>query len=116
MHPNPIYRSLTRPILWMGMERVPGALLVLGTGTLALAGLMLAGNYIATALILGAGGASTVGFARLAEHDPAFFRTLARRLKYDDIYPARVSVIDTTTGQRSTHRTGRRARYGQGLQ
>ena len=107
MHPNPIYRSLTRAPLWMGMERVPGALLVLSTGTLALAGLMLAGNYIAAALILATGAASTVGFARLGEHDPIFFQTFLRRLKYDDIYPARVSTIDTTTGQRLRRSEGR---------
>ena len=89
MHPNPLYPSLIRPPLWMGMERIPGALLVLGTVAMTLTSLMLAGNYIAAVLIVATGAGLTVGFAWIAERDPAFFRVLGRRLRYDDIHPAR---------------------------
>lgn len=90
---NPIFRSLTRPVLWMGMERVPGALLVLGTGMLTLTGLMFAGDYVVTALVVAVAAAGMVGLKKLAERDPQACRVILRRLQRRDIYPARKTTI-----------------------
>lgn len=90
MEDRPIFRSLTRAPRWMGMERVPGALWVLGAGMLILTGLMYAGAFVSSALVAAAAAGGIAGLRRLGDHDPVFFQVAVRRLRYRDIYPARV--------------------------
>ena len=94
MEDHVIFRSLTRAPRWMGMERIPGALWVLGSGMLILTGLMYAGAFGLTALVAALCAAGITGLRRLGDHDPVFFRVAFRRLRYRDIYPARVLCRD----------------------
>ena len=88
-HPNPIHRALWRPVLWMGAERITGALWVLLVILLVLMGLMLAGVWIVTTLILAGGLAGFVYLQKLAETDPRMTRVFLRStLRYRGIYPA----------------------------
>ena len=107
MRPNPVFPSLWRPVLWMGMERIPGALLILLTFLLVMMGLMLAGDYIATVLIVASATVGTVYLQRIAEQDPQFFKVWFRRLPRDTIYPARRTRI-ASTGRGGTERGGTR--------
>ncbi len=101
---NPIFRSLWQPVLWMGMERVTGASWVLFILFLVIMGLMFAGAYLVTLLIVAGGVAGGVYLAKLAEQDPQFTRVALRRtLRYRDIYPACRTRIATV---------GREIRFG----
>jgi len=88
MRPFYISRSLYRPVTWMGMERIPGALWILTFAILGLTGFMYAKAYISTAILVAIGAAGTVGLRKLSEYDPAFFKVLIQRKNYQDNYPA----------------------------
>ena len=96
MRPNPIFRALWRPVLWMGMERVPGAVWILIVMLFILMGLLFAGDYPATVLIVAGGVAGWVSLQKLAETDPQFFRVWFRQMPRNAVYPARRTRIATT--------------------
>jgi len=88
-HPNPIHRALWRPVLWMGTERIPGALWLLLIILLVVMGVMLAGVWVVTTLIVAGGVAGFVSLQKLAEKDPQMTRVFLRKtLRYRGIYPA----------------------------
>ena len=112
MRPNPTFRSLWRPILWTGMERIPGALWILLILMLVVMGLMLAGDYIATVLIVAAGTVGTVYLRKIAEKDPQLFRVWFRRLPHKTAYPARRTRIASAGGTRTRNARPIAARSG----
>jgi type IV secretory pathway TrbD component len=88
MRPFSISRSLYRPVTWMGMERIPGALWLLTFGILGLTGIIYAKAYISSLILVAICVAGTVCLRKLAEYDPAFFKVLIQRKNYQDSYPA----------------------------
>lgn len=98
MRPLLIRRSLYRPVTWMGMERVPGALFVLCVAGLSLMGFMYAKAYITTAILVAVAGAGAVGLRKLAEYDPIFFKVMIQRKNYQDSYPAHSSTLGRRNG------------------
>jgi type IV secretory pathway TrbD component len=75
MHEAPIKRSLYRPALWAGVERIPGIFLVLASIALATTAIMKGPVWLlAVAAVIGGGGWSLL--RHLAEFDPHFFRVV----------------------------------------
>ena len=72
---NPVRRSLTRPVLLGGMERVPLVLVLFVAGVLVM--LQTPATVLSGLLVAGAG---VVVLRRVAEHDPQYFHVLYRRL------------------------------------
>ena len=96
MHPNPIFKSLWQPVLWMSMECMTGALWILLCAMFIVTGLMFAGDYFTTALIAMGAGGGTVWLATVAQWDPQASAVVLRRLRYNGIYPACRTRIPTT--------------------
>ena len=96
--PFEIRRSLYRSVIWMGMERIPGALWVLCFGMLCLMGFMYAKAYIITACLVVVGAIGTIGLRKLAEYDADLFKVLNRRKSYQDNYPAHPSTLGWRDG------------------
>ena len=98
MRPAFIRKSLYRPVTWMGMERLPGALWIVVMGILSLMGLMYAKAYITTAVMVAFAGVGVSALRRLAEFDAAFFKVVFRRKDYQDIYPAHTATKERRNG------------------
>ena len=114
-HPNPIHRALWRPVLWMGTERIPGALWLLLIILLVLMGVMLAGVWIVTTLIVAGGVAGFVSLQKLAEKDPQMTRVFLRKtLRYRGIYPACRTRIASHGRQTPRTERGTATRVGAG--
>ena len=96
--PYAIKRSLYAPVIWMGMERVPGAIWILSCGVLILMGFMYAKAYVMTLALVCLGAVGMVGLRKLADYDPFFFPVIWRRKDYQDIYPAFVSQKERRDG------------------
>ncbi|MCY3875176.1 MAG: VirB3 family type IV secretion system protein [Rhodobacteraceae bacterium] len=78
---NPVHKSLVRPILLGGMERVPLVIVLFFAGLFVLFQTPAA---IASGLLIAAVG--IVVLRRTAEWDPEYFRVLHRRLKFGRYY------------------------------
>lgn len=77
---SPLRRSLVRPVLWAGVERVPGILVVMTALVLAVAAIMLARAWLGIlAGLVAVGGWSLL--RALAEHDPWFTQVVAAWLR-----------------------------------
>lgn len=77
---TPLRRSLVRPVLWAGVERVPGILVVMTALVLAVAAIMLGRAWLGIlAGLVAAGGWSLLRV--LAEHDPWFTQIVAAWLR-----------------------------------
>lgn len=74
---NPVRKSLVRPILLGGMERVPLVILLFLSGVFIL--FQTPASVASGLVILGTG---IFVLRRTAERDPEFFHVLFRRLKY----------------------------------
>ena len=98
MRPLLIRRSLYRPVTWMGMERIPGALFVLCFAGLGLMGFMYAKAYISTGFLVVCAAAGAVGLRKIAEYDPIFFKVINQRKNYQDSYPAHSSTLGRRNG------------------
>lgn len=92
----PVRRSLTRPQLVFGCDRVPFFLLLLICMALGLPGGIASGNYMnaVLAVILFAIGVKVLG--SLAKYDPDAMQVFRRAIQYKDAYLAssRVSQPD----------------------
>ena len=92
----PVRRSLTRPQLIFGCDRVPFLLLLLICMALGLPGGIAAGNYVNAvfALVLFAVGVKILG--TLAKYDPDAMQVFRRAIQYKGVYLAssRVSQPD----------------------
>ena len=92
----PVRRSLTRPQLIFGCDRVPFLLLTLMCMGLALPGGIAAGNFVNAilAVIIFISGIKILG--TLAKYDPNAMDVFQRSIHYQDIYIAssRVSQPD----------------------
>lgn len=93
MRPLMIRRSLYRPVIWMGMERIPGALYVVCVACLGLMGFMYAKANILTLVLIAFAAAGAIGLRKLAEYDPSFFKVINQRKNYQDNYPAHKSTL-----------------------
>ncbi len=78
---NPVHKSLVRPILLGGMERVPLVIVLLVAGLFVL--LQTPATVVSGLLIAVVG---IVVLRRIAEWDPEYFHVLYRRLKYGRHY------------------------------
>lgn len=85
LHTNQIYRSLYKPVLFVGCERLPFTLVVAIGGGVIMAyqslwiTIMVFMFYIALIILI----------RRVNERDPQYFRCLYRYLRYyQDYYPA----------------------------
>lgn len=81
----PIHRSLTRPQLTMGGERVPMLLLILTCVTLVMVGMNMATNLLAVALYV----TLSVLFVNMAKADPQMFKTYTKHIGYPNKMTAR---------------------------
>ena len=91
MRPAPISKSLYRPVKWMGMERVPGALWIIMTAILSLMGFMYAKAYFTTLILVSLAGVGVSVLRRIGEYDAAFFKVIIQRKNYQDSYPSYTS-------------------------
>ena len=91
MRPAPISKSLYRPVTWMGMERVPGALWIIMTAILSLMGFMYAKAYFTTLILVSLEGVGVSVLRRIGEYDAAFFKVIIQRKNYQDSYPSYTS-------------------------
>jgi len=91
MRPAPISKSLYRPVTWMGMERVPGALWIIMTAILSLMGFMYAKAYFTTLILVSLAGVGVSVLRRIGEYDAAFFKVIIQRKNYQDSYPSYTS-------------------------
>jgi type IV secretory pathway TrbD component len=81
----PIHQSLVNPILLMGMERGPGATLLITVVTLILGpGIHIYTVAIAVALLI----VGTYALGKLAEYDPQCEAVMIRYAAYDRVYEA----------------------------
>ena len=89
----PVRRSLTRPRLIFGCDRVPFLFLTLLCIALGLPGGFAAGNYanVVLAIIFFAGGVKVL--ATLTKYDPDAFNIFKRAMKYNDTYVAASNVL-----------------------
>ena len=92
MRPAPISKSLYRPVTWMGMERIPGALWIIMTAILSFMGFMYAKAYITTIILVALAGVGVSVLRRIAEYDAAFFKVIIQRKNYQDSYPSYTSA------------------------
>ena len=92
MRPAPISKSLYRPVTWMGMERVPGALWIIMTAILSLMGFMYAKAYFTTLILVSLAGVGVSVLRRIGEYDAAFFKVIIQRKNYQDSYPSYTSA------------------------
>ena len=92
----PVRRSLTRPQLIFGCDRVPFFLLLLICMALGLPGGISSGNYFnaVLAVVLFLVGVKVLG--SLAKYDPDALQVFRRAMQYNDVYLAssRVSQPD----------------------
>ena len=91
MRPAPISKSLYRPVTWMGMERIPGALWIIMTAILSLMGFMYAKAYFTTLILVSLAGVGVSVLRRIGEYDAAFFKVIIQRKNYQDSYPSYTS-------------------------
>ncbi len=91
---TPIKRSLHAPVLWAGVERVPGIVLVMLCLTLTFAAVMLGPIWLILVAIAG----FLAGWSALrvlAEREPMFFQVVPRWLfRRADIYRAVRNIDD----------------------
>lgn len=78
---NPVHKSLVRPILLGGMERVPLVIVLFLAGLFVL--FQTPATVVCGLLIAGIG---VVVLRRTAEWDPEYFRVLYHRLKHGRYY------------------------------
>lgn len=78
---NPVHKSLVRPILLGGMERVPLVIVLFIAGLFVL--IQTPATVVSGILIAVIG---IIVLRRTAESDPEYFRVLYRRLKYGRYY------------------------------
>ena len=84
----PIFRSLYKPVLWMGVERMVAMFFVLGMGCLITMAAMYAKAWIEMGILIAF---ASVGFALLKRRnlkDGMYFRLLWHRRNFEDSYPA----------------------------
>ena len=85
---SPIYRSLYRPVLWMGVERMVAIIFILSLGCLIAMAAMYAKAWAETVMLIAA---ASIGFALLRRRnlkDGMYFRLLWHRRNFEDSYPA----------------------------
>ncbi|MDQ5920643.1 MAG: Type secretory pathway, VirB3-like protein [Pseudomonadota bacterium] len=82
---NIIHKSLSKPVLFVGCERLPFTIVVTVGGVL----IMAYQTILVFILVLFYYLVSIMLIRRVNEHDPQFFRCLMRYLQfYQDFYPA----------------------------
>ena len=84
----PIFRSLYKPVLWMGVERMVAIIFILSAGSLIAMAAMYAKAWTETAILIAA---ASIGFALLKRRnlkDGMYFRLLWHRRNFEDSYPA----------------------------
>ena len=84
----PVRRSLTRPRLIFGCDRVPFLLLVLVCVALGLPGGLASGNYINVALSIVIFLVGIKFLAAMTKYDPDALSVFRRAVKYNDKYLA----------------------------
>ncbi|MDE3238895.1 MAG: VirB3 family type IV secretion system protein [Paracoccaceae bacterium] len=90
----PIKRSLHAPVLWAGVERVPGIVLVMVCLTVSFAAVMLGPIWL-VALAIGGFFAGWSALRVLAEREPMFFQIVLRWLfRRSDVYKAVRNIDD----------------------
>ncbi|MBR2209111.1 MAG: VirB3 family type IV secretion system protein [Synergistaceae bacterium] len=84
----PLRRSLTRPRLIFGCDRVPFLLLVLVCVALGLPGGLAAGNYVNAALSVVIFVVGIKFLAAMTKYDPDALPVFRRAMRYNDKYSA----------------------------